>query len=141
MSKSDGNNIERRRFLRLAQPVDIAYNAVGSDLIQHTVTKNISADGLRFETQDRSIKESDLLELKLTIQSASNPVHMVSRVVWKKRLSLQDNTPFDVGLEITSVEEDNKNTFLRFLCDLIYSLPETIKNENKKSRLSKQASH
>ena len=52
----------------------------------------------------------------------------------KKKLSLEDNSPFDVGTELVDIEEDNKNTFLKFLCDLIYNLPEERKDaKNKKS--------
>lgn len=133
MIKPTDRFAERRRFIRLAQDaLAIDYNASGSAEIHHAVAKNISADGLRFETTDRSISQRDTLELRIGIPGATNPVHTKSTVVWKKRLSLQDGAPFDVGLEFTEIEEDNKNTFLKYLCDLIYNLPEAIKNEDKK---------
>jgi c-di-GMP-binding flagellar brake protein YcgR len=115
--------IERRRYIRLKVPVEIKYAVSGDSRIRSAVSKNISADGLRLETADKDIKKSDILELKLSIPGASNPVHAKASVVWKKRLSLVDGAPFDLGLEFNEIEEDNKNTFLKFFCDLIYELP------------------
>ena len=122
MVKPKGRFIERRRYIRLQTPINIAYILPGSGRIYNTVAKNISADGLRLETMDKAIKESDIIELKLDMPGAANPVHAKSRVIWKSRISLEDGAPFDMGLEFSEIEEDNKNTFLKFLCDLIYNL-------------------
>ena len=129
MAKSSDKFVERRRYIRLRVPVNISYTVAGDGRIRSAITKNISADGFRLETIDRNTKEADTLELKLAIPGAPNPVHAKSRVVWKKRISLQDGAPYDIGLEFTEIEEDNKNTFLKFFCDLIYNLPETIKDD------------
>ena len=123
MTKVKDEFMERRRYVRLLNPMEMAYFSGNGRKVSKAVTTNISADGLRFRTEDRDIGEGDILELKLSITGASNPVHAKAKVVWKKRLSLEDRSPFDVGLEFTGIEEDNKNTFLKFLCDLIYNLP------------------
>lgn len=93
-----------------------------------SVTKDLSAEGLRLESKTKDLKEGSILELKLEIYGANNPVHAKGKVVWKKRLSLEDNAPYDIGIELTGIEEDNKNTFLKFLCDLIYNLPKESEN-------------
>ena len=49
-------------------------------------------------------------------------------MVWIKQLSLEDDAPYDIGIELTEIEEDNKNTFLKFLCDLIYNLSKESEN-------------
>lgn len=119
--------IERRRYIRLRTPIPLTYTVQGSGTMYDSVTKDISADGLRFETSSKDLKEGALIELKLLISGANNPVHIKGKIIWKKHLSLADNAPYDVGLEFTEIEEDNKNTFLKFLCDLIYNLQkETI---------------
>lgn len=125
VAKPLDNLIERRRYIRLKVPVEIKYAVSGDSKIRSAVSKNISADGLRIETPDKDIKKTDVLEIKLSIPGACNPVHAKASVVWKKRLSLVDGAPFDLGLEFNEIEEDNKNTFLKFFCDLIYDLPKT----------------
>ena len=123
MAKIPNKLIERRRYVRLYVPVAVFYTFPENDKIHSAVTKDISAEGLRFETQDAQLSESALVELKLDLPGTPNPVHAKGKVAWKRRLSLEDSAPSDVGIEIISIEEDNKNTFLKFLCDLIYSLP------------------
>lgn len=122
--------VERRRYVRLLTPIPVAYTVPKTGSVHTTASKNISADGMRFETNDKSLREGDVIELKLTIPGAPNPVHAKGKVVWKKKMSLEDAAPFDCGLEFTDIEEDNKNTFLKFLCDLIYD----IRKEPKRAR-------
>lgn len=126
--------VERRSFIRLREPIKVTYTLADSDKVYSVTAKDISADGLRFETSVKDIKESDAIDLRLDIQNITNPVHARAKVMWKKKLSLEDGAPFDVGMEFIEIEEDNKNTFLKFLCDFIYNLPEEGKNgKNKKS--------
>ena len=115
--------VERRKYIRLKTPISLTYTIQGSGNIYNAVTKDISADGLRFESEAKDLKGSVNIELKLEIYDASNPVHANGRIIWKRRISLEDNAPYNVGVEFTEIEEDNKNTFLKFLCDLIYNLP------------------
>jgi len=132
MSRMRDEATERRRSLRLEAPIEICYTAPASGKIHKTKTKNISADGLRFEAHDKTLKQSDIIELKLVIPEAANPVHAAGKIMWKNKLSLEDNAPFDFGVEFTDVEEDNKNTFLKFFCDLIYDLSKEPKDAVKK---------
>lgn len=122
MARTKETFVERRKYVRLQTPIDIAYTVPGSDILRRTVTKNISADGLRFETLDAGLKESAMVDIRIDISDAPNPVHAKAKVVWRKRVSLEDGAPFDCGLEFMEIEEDNKNTFLKFLCDLIYNI-------------------
>ena len=128
MSKIKDDFIERRRYVRLDTPIDISYVVPETGTTLNTDTKNISADGVRFETPDKSVKESDVLELKMVIRDAPNPVHAKAKVIWKRKISLEDAASYDCGLEFTEIEEDNKNTFLKFLCDLIYAIKKESKN-------------
>ncbi|MFA6320672.1 MAG: PilZ domain-containing protein [Candidatus Omnitrophota bacterium] len=124
--------VERRSFIRLRQPISITYTVAGQDKIHNVVAKDISADGVRFQTTDKEISEGNVLETKLDIPEVANPVHASGKIMWKKKLSLEDNAPFDVGIEFLEIEEDNKNTFLKFLCDLVYNLSEDMKNAKSK---------
>ena len=120
--------VERRRYIRLKTPVSVTYTAPSTGIVHSSVTKDMSADGLRLETKDREIGKGSVLELKLGLYGANNPVHAKGKVIWIKQLSLEDDAPCDMGIELTEIEEDNKNTFLKFLCDLIYSLPKESEN-------------
>lgn len=128
MGKAKDSFIERRRYVRLEMPIDVSYTVPETGKMLNTNTKNISADGMRFETLNSSIKESDILEIKMVIRDAPSPVHAKAKVIWKKKISLEDMAPYDCGLEFTEIEEDNKNTFLKFLCDLIYTIKKGSKN-------------
>jgi len=120
--------VERRKYIRLKTPVSVTYTAPNTGSVYTSVTKDMSADGLRLETKARNIEEGSVLELKLELHGASNPIHAKGKVVWIKQLSLEDNATRDVGIELIEIEEDNKNTFLKFLCDLIYNLPKESEN-------------
>ena len=123
MDKMKDMLVERRRYIRLEVPLKVTYTIPELHKVFTTVAKNISADGIRFESHDKSLKESSLIELKIEIPHLSSAVHAKGRIIWKSKLSLEDGAPFDVGVEFTEIEDDNKNTFLKFLCDLIYNLP------------------
>lgn len=129
MTKPIDHLTERRRFLRLRTPINITYAGAQNGKIHTAVTKDISADGIRFETHDKNLKELNIVEMKLDLPGAANPVHARTKIMWKKKVSLADDAAYDVGAEISEIEEDNKNTFLKFLCDLIYKLPEERNNE------------
>jgi len=133
MLKKRDKLIERRKYIRLRAPVAVTYTIGSGPMVYKTVSKDISADGIRIEASGRSLKEGDVVELKLDIPGAQNPVHMKGKVVWKKRSSLADGAPFEVGIAFTEIEEDNKNTFLRFLCDIIYNLTKENQNAKKKA--------
>lgn len=110
---------ERRKFTRYTMSLPITYVLDGENTIHKSTTINVSSLGLRFECQ-KQLKEGTSLELKLELPKASNPVHGKGKLAWVRKSTLEDNSPFDVGMEFVKIEEDNKNTFLRFMCDLAY---------------------
>lgn len=120
--------VERRKYIRLKTPVSVTYTAPNTGIVHSSMTKDMSVDGLRLETKARDIEQGTVLELKLELSGANSPIHAKGKVVWIKQLSLEDDAPWDVGIELTEIEEDNKNTFLKFLCDLIYNLHEESEN-------------
>ncbi len=121
---------ERRKFIRLGVPVDLRYIIEGESERKETTTKDLSCEGLRF-TDTQEIRQGSLLELKLDIPDTHNPVHINGKVAWVKRLSTEDSSPFEVGVEFTKIEEDNKNTFLKYLCDLIYGQTRMMEGNQK----------
>ena len=108
---------ERRRFIRIDTPLRVKIHAEGN--VNEVVTKNISPIGMRFEI-GKEIKNSDDLDLSLYIPTSESPIRLKGRIVWQRKTSLEDNSPYDVGLEIIEIEDKNKNLFLKYLCDLLY---------------------
>jgi len=122
MLKTKNTLVERRRYVRLKVPLQVSYTFPGSGMIHQAVTKNISADGIRFETRDAELKESAVIDIILDAPGTPNPIHAKGKVIWRRKVSLEDGAPMDCGIELIEIEEDNKNTFLKFLCDLIYTI-------------------
>ena len=118
---------ERRKFISLEVPLNLKYIARGDSVRKEVTTKDLSCEGLRF-TNNEELKEGLLLELNMNIPNTPNPVHVNGKVVWAKSLSTEDGSSFDVGVEFIKIEEDNKNTFLRYLCDLIYNQTKMIEH-------------
>jgi len=108
---------ERRRFIRIEVPLKVKIKTDGR--VDEVVTKNISPIGMRFEVS-KELKKADKLDLALSIPPSDAPVRLKARVVWQNKTSLEDNAPYDVGVEIIEIEDKNKNMFLKFLCDLLY---------------------
>ncbi|MBL7156794.1 MAG: PilZ domain-containing protein [Candidatus Omnitrophica bacterium] len=110
---------ERRRYLRVKTPLKIRL-INKNNVICQTTTKDITPHGLRLEIKDEGININDETELKIEIPNTPSPIHAKAKVVWKKKLSSEDGAPYNIGCEFTKIEEDNKNTFLKFFCDLLY---------------------
>jgi len=125
--------VDRRGSIRLRIPVGITYHTPENIRVHNVTAKDISAEGVRFEAHDKRLEEAGGVEMKLAIPNAENPVLAKGRVVWKKRLSLEDKSPFDIGIEFSEIAEDNKNAFLKFLCDFIYNLPEEKRDAKNKN--------
>jgi len=110
---------ERRKYIRVGAPLPIRV-IIGKKSVHELKIADISPIGLRFVTGESAININDEIELKIEIPGALGPVHAKAKVVWKKKLSTENGAPYDIGCEFTRVEEDNKNTFLKYFCDLLY---------------------
>ena len=70
--------------------------------------------------QSPELADHNDLTLSLFLPELDEPITLEGNVVWHEKSSLEDNAPYDVGVEIVSVEDRNKNVFLKYLCDLLY---------------------
>ena len=111
---------ERRKYLRAGTPLDLRVISK-SNTVQETQIKDMSPLGLRFKSKEENINMNDEIELKIQIPDGLSAVHAKAKVIWKKKLSTEDGASFDIGCEFIRVEEDNKNTFLKYFCDLLYA--------------------
>lgn len=110
---------ERRQYLRVRAPLKIRI-INEQNAVSQTEAKDISPLGLRFEIKEDIIDIGQAIELKIKVPNALSPVHAKAKVVWKRKLSEEHPGPADIGCEFTDIEEDNKNTFLKYFCDLLY---------------------
>jgi len=112
---------ERRAYDRVETPLHI--KVIGKEnVVYAAVTKDISPIGLRFESKEKSIDIDDEVELTIELSKTLSPVHVKARVAWKRRLPTEKGSPFDIGCRFIKIEEDNKNTFLEFFCNLRYGI-------------------
>ena len=110
---------ERRQYLRVETPLNVRV-ITKANVVRQTTTKDISPIGFRFGDSDDAVNINEEVELTLVIPNVLSPVHAKAKVVWKKKISTENGAPFDIGCEFTKIEEDNKNTFLKYFCDLLY---------------------
>jgi len=111
---------DRRRYLRLLAPIGLRVISKDNS-IEMTSMIDLSPRGLRYQSKD-IVKEGQVLDITLIIPEAQNPVHVTGKVVWSRNNN--------VGCEFVKIEEDNKNTFLKFFCDLIYAQTDTDNKED-----------
>lgn len=111
---------EKRRFIRFEIALKANYIVQKEKKIEKTgITKDVSAGGMRLLTEEK-LETGSRLEFKIFIPEALNPVHLNGVVLWSRERTSGNTPSYGAGIEFGQVEEDNKNTFLRFLCDLMY---------------------
>ena len=108
---------ERRRFVRIETPLKILINSNGVQF--ETITKNVSPVGLRFESQNQLEKNVEL-EVLMYLPDLDVPIKLKGKVIWQNKVTLEDKAPYDVGIEVVEIKEEDKNSFLKYLCDLLY---------------------
>jgi len=116
------NNVEmkeKRRYIRTDTSMLMVLRLKEGDSLREikSVTRNISATGMMIEVENE-LPVGTQIQIDLTAPESVNPVHCVGKVIWSAPLA--GGGKYTNGVEFTNIEEDNKNTFLKFLCDVIY---------------------
>lgn len=115
---------EKRRFIRFDTSLKVSYTLQKKPKIEKIgTTRDVSAGGMQLLTEER-LEPGSRLELKFFIPEALNPAHLNGVVLWSISGESGD-PPYSAGIEFGEIEEDNKNTFLKFLCLLMYKKRET----------------
>jgi len=111
---------EKRRFIRFDMAAKVDYILQKEPKVQKMgMTKNVSAEGIQLLTEEK-LDTGKKVDLKIFTPGALNPAHMNGIVLWSKEVGAGQKLSYCAGIEFGKVEEDNKNTFLKFLCDLMY---------------------
>ena len=112
---------EKRRFIRFDIALKVAYIVQRDPKTEKLgTTKDVSAAGMQLLTGDK-LELGDKVDLKIFVPDALNPAHLKGIVVWVKDLEHARTHSYSTGIDFGKIEEDNKNTFLKFLCDLMYA--------------------
>jgi len=119
--------MERRKYLRIDAPIQVRI-ITKDNHVDTTYVKNVSPLGMRFKS-DKKLEQGEMLELTLLLTETKNPVHIYGKVVWQNKNASEGDSAYDVGCEFIKIEEDNKNTFLKYFCDLIYGASVTVKKK------------
>lgn len=111
---------EKRTYIRTEASVPVKLQIEDSESVQliKGVTCNVSATGMMIEL-DQKIALDTKLDIDILPSGASNAIHCAGKVVWVAQSQKVGNHL--CGVEFAEIEEDNKNTFLKFLCDAIYN--------------------
>ncbi|MBU1148210.1 MAG: PilZ domain-containing protein [Candidatus Omnitrophica bacterium] len=111
---------EKRRFIRFGIALKTVYVVQKDPKIEKTgVTKDISAGGMELLAEEKLLPGSKV-SLNIYLPEALNPVHLNGVVVWSEEAVSDKKISYAAGIEFGKIEEDNKSTFLRFLCNLMY---------------------
>jgi len=112
---------EKRRFIRFDIALKVSY-IIQKDPRAEKIgtTKDVSAQGMQLLTGDK-LEAGDKVDLKIFVPEALNPAHMKGIVVWSIESGPAKSHSYSSGIDFEKIEEDNKNTFLKFLCDLMYA--------------------
>lgn len=114
---------EKRNYIRTHVSVPILiYIQRKNDTEKITARAwNISASGMMIETNAK-LHVGIEPGIDVIPPGSLNPIHSKGKIVWSTARSTGNG--YNYGVEFISIEEDNKNTFLKFLCDLIYKSTE-----------------
>jgi len=110
---------EKRYYIRIdvSVPMALSIKNKGNAEIVRAYAKNISASGIMVELEKKLSIGTDA-DIDMSAPDALNPIHCSGKVI---RVAASDRPGrYNCGIVFTRIEEDNKNTFLKFLCDTIY---------------------
>ena len=112
---------EKRKYIRFDIALKVAYVVQRDPKIEKfSITSDVSAQGMQLLTSDK-LELGDKIDLKIFVPDALNPAHIKGVIVWSREFGAAGNHPYIAGIDFEKIEEDNKNTFLRFLCSLMYT--------------------
>jgi c-di-GMP-binding flagellar brake protein YcgR len=98
-----GDIREKRLHSRIRLKTPLRFQLLGSNEINHTISENISLEGMGFISQS-FIAPNALLSLELNI--ISNFISPVGEVRWTQNLPHSDR--YRVGVEFSEIKEEQK---------------------------------
>ncbi|KJJ83957.1 Type IV pilus assembly PilZ domain protein [Candidatus Omnitrophus magneticus] len=115
---------ERRRYIRVDIPLEGEVEVSGD--VEKVVITNISPNGLRLRLS-RLFKIGEKVDLNIILPHENKKISLKANVVWYRRVNTEDNSPYDIGVEIISIAETSKIILAKYLCDLFYDMPSKMR--------------
>ncbi len=109
---------EKRKFSRLSVLADVVYTKkIIGEREKLTFAKNIGQGGICLITYEE-VKESDVLELKITLPDEKEAINILGKAVWVKKFSLGEvmgNERFDVGIEFIRISDIDRQKVDKYI--------------------------
>jgi len=120
---------EKRYFIRFDISLKVVYVVQKEIKLEKPgVSRNVSAGGMQLLTSEK-LEAGDRIDLKIFVPDGLNPAHIKGLVVWSKEIEPSEGYAYSAGVNFEKIEEDNKNTFLKFLCGMMRGNSEKEKEE------------
>ena len=111
--------IEKRKYPRFKLKLDAKYRMIDSEKTwKHTDTRNISAEGACFET-DEKLKIGAQLELEVDLGDNTSAVHLICEVMWSTETKSSDSKKKTIinGVRLINISASDESRFLKYYCD------------------------
>jgi c-di-GMP-binding flagellar brake protein YcgR len=94
---------ERRRYTRVPESLQVAYEIIPAETIKEYLTRDISQGGIRFLTHEFIPKDSRL-RIRITFPTTLFSFEALVKCMWIRELSYGDD--FEVGVEFIDLPSE-----------------------------------
>lgn len=110
--------IERRIYPRFQLIVKADYKVISSKDVKPGRTRNISAEGLCFESRER-FNIGARVNLKVDLGDQASPVSLVGEIRWLQEIKGAGTKEkiFINGVKLIDIPESDEGRFLKYYCD------------------------
>lgn len=111
---------EKRKVPRIPSNFPLKYRDLNRPQTEFrgTVSKNISAGGVRFRS-DRFISLACRLVVELNLPKQDNPIRAVSKITWIKKLPTGDD--YEVGNQFLEITREDRSAIRDFVKEQLES--------------------
>ena len=110
---------EQRYYIRIdvSVPMTLSIKKKGAVETIKASAKNVSASGILINVNKR-LSVGTETAIDMHAPDTLNPIHCNGKVI--RVTAANKKGRYNCGIVFAGIEEDNKNTFLKFLCDALY---------------------
>lgn len=113
---------ERRKSQRLRLPLKIKYKwSSEKGALQDIFTNDISGGGIRIRSS-KLLRKGDRIKSELFFPHNSQPVEVLSEIVWCKKKHLKTKTYFEAGLKHVKILPRDRERFVFLFCETMLNL-------------------
>lgn len=105
---------EKRRYVRWRVKSPLRYKIQGSDLECEGLTKDISNGGAGIFISEELVLNS-LLDLTLEIPDKFRPISTQGKIIWQKKLEIEDTFPFATGIQFSQLKDEDKEKIFLYV--------------------------